>query len=738
MPLNTIYRSSIGVMGRNIRYYIEIIPRSTTLYSTPDTIEFPLAALQNDWEIESILNDEKIGLKRPDGYKIEIDLEMLPEDLRDYILDPFISHDMASEFPYKASTRVEIPNFDLTNVWVVKTDEGDPDALIDDFVILNTFGVKKNPSRIHKITKDGSIQKHQLDLILHDLFRVITEAIHPIYLTWCGYEDVENGTLATPKEVERVYDIVYTTQSTKEQYYNVKVLKYTSTETLPSTIVIDSVTLVDGDKVLFVHDNAEFIYVLELVDATFGTYRIIKRTSFPSNIFHGDIFYITHGSIYGDKNYIIRSGLTFVGTHFQRGYYADLHTVDLGITRVIAKVDGNYDTVKAYYIPVVTLHLYINTAFNYFYRRLMRVSQSDTSYKIQNYSITNFLSAYVFFKQSYDSSYSQGDEITSLNQLYFCAFVEKGGIVIDGYLTENDNGNGVFEYENVWDLLENVKGQALTVSYAHNNKEIIISYDSIRGSINSPSSVIIDYKDLTFGEGSSYEIEENTEAKRGVVVNINVPGDDKNEHKFIKAGSISDEELSIKSMFHNNPSVNLAVDGWIETKSYPELKPSLDRSVYKQNNPERPFDYTKLVYFDTPIDIADSEMAIRPHSTCSIRINGELSDYFDMPITELPTLLEPWDALKLIFIDLQRFSGLPFATAKELAKYFSKQGRFLLKAGVLVDTIYNVPVGQSITVDLSDKLLNGDEPDVHFLWLLRSKKIKGNEQDAEIELIGIY
>jgi hypothetical protein len=724
-------------MGTNIRYYIEIIPRSTTLYSTPDTLEFPLAALESDWEIESILNDEKIGLKRPDGYKINIDLEMLPEDLRDYILDPFVSHDMASEFPYKASTRVEIPNFDLTNVWVVKTDEGDADALIDDFVILNTFGVKKNPSRLHKITKDGAIQKHELDIILHDLFRVITEAIHPIYLTWLGYEDVQNGTIASPKEVERVYDIAYLTETAKSDYYTVKARSEWASWSYPTTATLGGVTLSVGDKILLSHSLDEYVFVLELVNDSPVQYQLIRQAGPLGDIYSGEIFYVESGT-YGDKNYSIYNYTAAGGIGIKGKYSTTEVTVDTGATRVIAKVDGNFNSAIGYYMPVTTLHVYINTVFNFFYRRLMRVASTDTDYELENYGTTNFLSGYRFYKQSFDSDYTVGSAISSLNQLYYCALVERGGVMVGGYLAENDNGNGIYEYENVWDLLENVKGQALTVSYSHDDKKIVVSFDTIKGTINSPSSVIIDYKDLTFGKGSSYQIEENTESMRGVIVNINVPGDDKNEHKYIKAGSISDKELSIKSMFHNNPSLNLLEDGWIETKSFPELKDTLDRLVYKQNNPEMPFDMTKLVYFDTPSSIADSEMAIRPHSGIGVIVNGSLNDHHDMPFSKLPSSNEPWPELKKMFIDLQRFTGMPYATAKQLGEYFSKQGRFLLKAGVLVDTIYNVPVGQGITVDLSDKLLNGDEPNVHFLWLLRSKMIRGDEQEAEIELIGVY
>lgn len=737
MPLNTIYRSTTGVMGRNIRYYIEIIPRSTTLYSSPNTEYFPLAALNSDWEIESVLNDEKLGSKRPDGYKIKIDLQMLPEDLRDYILDPYISHDMASEFPYTGTTRVEVPNFDLTNVWILKTDEGDADALLDDFVIYNTFGVKKNPSRIHKITKDGEIQKHQLDLILHDLFRVITEAIHPVYLTWLGYEDIKNNTFVTPKQVERVYDIAYLTQTAKSDYYTVKARTDWGSYSLPTTVTLGGVTLTVGDKVLLSHSNDEYVYILELVNDSPVEYSIIRQTGPIGDIYSGEIFYVESGT-YGDKNYSVYNYVPTNGIGIKARYNTSEVSVDTGATRIIAKVDGNFNSAIGYYMPVTSLHGYINTVFNYFYRRLMRVESTDTAYKLENFGITNFISGHRFYKQSFDLSYTVGAAITTLNQLYYCALVERGGVMVGGYLSENDNGMGVYEYENVWDIIENVKGQALTVSYAHEDKKIILSFDTIKGTINSPSSVIINYKDLKFGEGSSYEIEENTETMRGVIVNINVGGDDKNEHKYIKAGSISDKELSIKSMFHNNPSVNLAEDGWVETKSYPELKASLEKLIQKQNNPETPFDMTKLVYFDTPTNIADSEMAIRPHSAIGVIVNGGLNDHLDMPISKLPSSNEPWSELKKVFIDLQRYTGMPYATAKQLGLHFSKQGRFLLKAKVLADTIYNVPVGQSITVDISDKLLDGDEPNVHYLWLLRSKKIKGTEQDAEIELIGVY
>lgn len=734
MPLNTIYRSSVGIWNGR-RFYFEIIPRSTSLYSTPNIEEFPLASINQDWKVELNTNDDRIGVKRPDGMNITIDLEMLSSDLKSYILNPFINYNISEDFPTKYDTFLDIPNFDLTNVWLIKTDELDSELALDDFPILYKFGMKKNPEVIFKIRKDGIIQKNKVDLVLHDIFRIITDSIHPIYFTWLALDDVENNTRLTPKTVARVYDFAYKTQSAKSDYYNVKVLKENTTATLPTSTTVDGVTLSIGDKMLFSHTNDEFVYILELVSDSPVEYQIIRKAGPFGDIKSGEIFYVESGTN-SDKNFVVNNYTAIGGIGIKARYDVQEVSVDIGVSRVIAKFDGGYVGTVAYYINIIAFNTYFKYIFDYFYKKLMRVDNTDT-----NYVLTikrDLMYAFTLYKQSYDKEYSQGSPLLS-TELYFCALVESNGVIYSGYLAENDGGFGIYEYENAWDLLENIKGQVISASYYSADKGYHLTFDRMAGYIlHDDSSSHLYLADIQRENTDVFEVRVNTETKRGVIVNINVQGDNRNEHKYIRGGSISEDELSIKAMFHNNPSIELADDGWIETNEHPELKSSLDHTVARNKQSEIPFDIHKLVYFDTPSEIADSEMAIRPHSHCAISALSENTLYWLNPVSKLPVDNDPWSRLKYEVINLQKYSGTPYFTARKMEGVFNSNNRAVITIKVPIDKIIDDPINNRILLDFTDLLIEGSEPALGDNWYINSIKATGESEFATVEIIGRY
>ncbi len=734
MPDNTVYRTTLGTIDKT-RYYIEIIPRELHALDDPTIEYFSLESIDGDWEITDNLNDDKFGLKRPEGFSVRIDLELLPNDLKTYLLQPFVSHDMANEFPYNAATDLEIPNIDLTNVFLLKTDEGDSGLAIDNFKIKHKFGSKKNPGKKFTIRKTDELTSNKLDIVLHDLFRVVTEGMHPIYFTWLAVEDIVNQTLHTPKETERVYDYIYSDHGPITDYYTVKVTKQLLPGQSLDSTTLDGVVLSIGDRAMIrdLSDPGNWrLYVVELVDNS-PTYEIIREYKFLGLLNNNDFVGVTHGTNAGKLMQIVvqytEPGFGYSGAYADYIEYDDNTT----LTRIIAKLDGNVNGQKAFYFPVTAMNVYYKNTFDFIYKKYMRVEQSNTEYVLD---IDNdLLYSYTFREQTYDRSYTVGDGLTS-SELHFCALVANANVFVDGFFVENDGGIGIYEYENMWDILENIKGHALVASYYSNDKKMQLTYDSLRGEIledNSLLSLSIDEVVLT--EKEILEIETDTEVVRGVVVNINVEGDNRNEHKFIKIGSFTDEELSIKGMFHNNPSASIDEDGWVETDQHPEIKSSLETSVVKTADPLNTWDIHKLVYFDTPASIVDSEIAVRPHSSLAVEISGFNSSYLGLPINGLPIQSDPWQDLKFATLKLQRHTGSPYFTAKKLADSLNTAGRAIITVLVPYSKIEGYPVGNKVILDISELLINGDEPSVTDTWYILSKKITANERYVEVKLI---
>lgn len=721
MPINTIYRSTVGYLGSH-RYYFEVIPNSTTTLSSPTVVNFPLAAFNDDWTSESKLNDEVFGVQSPDSLIVDVDLEMLPSDLKTIILNPFTNIDLTDYMSYKQPTRQDVPLFALTNVWLIKTDRGDNGLSVDEFIIMNSFGMKKNPSVKHEIINLSIVKKHKINIVLHDLVRICAEAVHPIFITW---QAIASAKASESKVVKRVYDIVYGDNGSISDFTTVRVLYDGSS--YPTSTTVDGVLILENEYILYQDVPNGILEILELVDDSVPIYSPV-RTFSEGTISISDSFYIEAGTFASTLVLVELTDVPLPDGTFAINLVPTTNSITL--TTIVGKVDGNVNGVKAHYFSYSKLWNWVNATLSLLYRLLLRVSLTDTTYSIV---VFDTLRAVTFYKQTYDRLYTRGDSLDDI-EVHFCALVENTGVWVDGYLAENDDNYGIFEYENIWDMFEKMKGMGISLSYYRYENSISGSANNLDGIVDSATPDEWLLPDIAIGDNGILEIETGKDTKRGAIVNINTLNDDKNEHKYILNGSISESEFNVKAMFHNNPSVDVSEEGWVDTSEYPELKTSLIRKIQKQNNPYRPFDAYKLVYFETPIAIADSEMAIRVHSSITATISDITNDYTYIPFPSLPTNYYPYYALKAKFIDLQRYSGMPYILARTFADLFSRSKLGTITAKVPVEFVAYKPVGQEIKLNISSLITTPSDMGLSDYWLLESKKIVAKDRYAEITL----
>jgi len=719
MPTNTIYRTTLGYLGSH-RFYIEIIPNHNTELSSPTIVEIPLGAFDKDWAIDKKMNDELFGAQAPDGLAITVDLEMLPDDLKSILLNPFTNVDLTSYMPFKQPTRQDVPPFARTNVWRIKTDRGDDELTADNFLVMNAFGMKKNPSLKHIVTNTNLVKKHKIDLVLHDIVRICAEAIHPIFITWQAIEEANNS---NTKKVKRMYDIVYGNNGSVTDFITVRV--FYDNPTYPTSTTVDGVLIALGEYILYQDVLSGQLKILQLVDDTIPIWTAVKSFS-EGTLTVNDAVYIEAGT-YADELFLIElTAYPLPGGDYAINLRPTSNVATL--TSVVAKIDGNTNGVYAHYFTHAKHDNMIENVFAIIYKMLMRVG---TGYDIY-YSDT--MLATTFYKQSYDRLYTRGTALPN-DEIYICGLVENTGVWFDGYYAENDDNYGMYEYENIWDMFEKMKGMGQSISYyTTGNNSFYVKANNLKGAVTGLSIDEWEISDLKIGDGAENELETGKGTMRGAVVNVNTNGDDKNEHKYILNGSIAESEYNVKAMFHNNPSVDVAEKGWVDTKDYPELKTSLIRLAQKQDNPERPFDAYKLCYFATPTDLADEEMCIRVHSSIKAEISNVVLDYTTMPFLNLPIEGNPWNALKIKFIDMQRYSGMPYILARAFATLFARADLGTIEVKAPVEFVAYKPVGESVTLDISSLINSSSDMNLSTDWLIESVKIVGHEKEAVVTL----
>jgi len=730
MGLNTKYQSSIGYLG-STRYYFEVRPFDTTAYSDPVSIEeFPLAAIEHGWDYEESANDDKVGIQSPSSIGARIDITRLPADLKNYILSPFEEVDLVEDFPYSVPSILNIPTYRGSTVFIIYTDTGDDTKEKDEFVIYRKYALKPSKSAKHEIVNTAEYKSHTVDVVLVDLFRVIHEGMHPIYFTWLAYNDIENNTLTTPKLANRVWDYLYGNNGSLLDFETVDY--YSRTDfTDPVDTAIDGGTVVDGDRVMYYEiGNKARIEIWEY-DGVAGEYFLVKKVK-NGSIQPGDTFSVLNGTLAGGRVFkVVLKEIT--DGYATLSYYA-LEEVDQTetLSKVFGVVDGNFNSMDAYFFPVESIKTYYAYVFDFIYKMQMRVPQSDTNHKLS--IISNITQAITFKKQSYKRNYQQGDNLNA-SDLYFCGLVNNGGVYSGGFYAENDDDAGLFEYDNMWDFNELLKGMGLWISYRDNGKGYRMDYDTFTGSNNSIYTAEWPVKDAEGRVGLN--VEENAETKRGIIINVNVDGDNKNEFKHIKQGTIFDEELSLKTLFHNMPTLALDSDGLVETDEYPELKAANDKEIYKYNKPEMPFDNHKLVYFDTPTDFADSEMCIRVHSNCNITLSFDQTIYnHEMPV--LPFENDVIIALQSYSVALQKYSCSTNYIALKLSEYFTREGRPTLEILVPIEDALSLVMYQHLTLDYTGYLIDslGPAPISNNYFVVLSISYSNDSTDAVIKISG--
>lgn len=729
MGLNTKYQTTIGYLGKT-RYYFEIRPFDTTHYTDPATIqEFPLSAFNDDWDFEESANDDKLGIQSPASVNLKIDITKLPGDLKNYILYPYQEVDLTTFFPYSVPSFVNVPKYRASTVILFKTDNGDDTMLKEDFVINKKYALKPSKTTIHNIYNTTEYKSHIVDVILVDLFRVVHEGMHPIYYTWLAYNDIENNTITTPKQVEHVYDYVYSDHGPVSDFENVQVYSRTNFYD-PVVTTIDGYNVQDGDLVLYHPFDASVIEVWQY-DLSGNQYVLVKKLV-NGSIRPGDSFGILNGTLGGGRALKVVYDEVTDGYTTKSRYILKEIDNNTSLERVIAILDGNFNEMQAYYFPVNSMKDYYEYVFDFIYKMQMRVPQSDTDHKLV--IIGSMLEAYTYKRQDYSRKYGSGVFLGS-NEIYFCGLVENGGVYTGGFYAENDDSYGIYEYSNMWDFHELLKGQCLWVSYRDDDKGYRMTFDNFTANPGVAKHVL----EMPIFSNGGLTIEENDETQRGVIVNINTDNDNKNEFKWIKQGTIFESELSIKKLFHNMPTMALDAEGIIDTKNYPELKSSLTREVYKYNYPAMPFDSQKLVYFATPSSIADSEMCIRVHSDCKINLGFDETNYvYQTPV--LPIEDDVVTGLQTMSVLLQKYSCDTNNTAKKLSEYFTKEGRPSLELEIPIEDALKLVMYHQIDLDYTAYLIDGlgPAPLSYNYFVLLSMSYKRNSPNASIKMSGRF
>ena len=703
MGLNTKYQSTIGYLG-STRYYFEVRPFDTTHYTEPATIEeFELAAIEHRWEYEENANDDKVGIQSPSSINARIDITRLTSDLKNYILSPFQEVDLVESFPYAVPSILNIPTYRGSTVFIIYTDTGEENKEKDEFVIYRKYALKPSQSAKHEIVNTAEYKSHTVDIVLVDLFRVIHEGMHPIYFTWLAYNDIENNTLTTPKVAGRVYDYLYGNNGSLLDFETVDY--YSRTDFIdPVDTSIDGGTVVDGDRVMYYELASKARIEIWEYDGVAGEYFLVKKVK-NGSIQPGDTFSVLNGTLAAGRVFkVVLKEIT--DGYATLTYYAVEEVAQTEtLSKVFGVVDGNYNSMDAYYFPAESIKIYYAYVFDFIYKMQMRVAQTDTDHYLNIGS--NITEAFTFKRQSYKRNYDSGINLNP-SEIYFCGLVENAGMYSGGMYAENDDNSGLFEFDNLWDFHELLKGMGLWVRYRDNDKKYQMDFDNFTAGVGvAPHTIEWPIKDAE-GRVGLY-IEENAETKRGIVININTENDNKNEFKYIKQGTIFDEELSLKALFHNMPTLALDSDGIVETDEHPELKDTLDVEVYKYNYPAMPFSSNKLVYFATPSNLADSEMCIRVHSDCDVDLSLDNTVYsHNMPV--LPFEDDIIDAIQSYSVALQKYSCSTNYSAMKLAEYFTREGRPTLEILIPVEDALKLSMYKQIDLDYTDYLIDSVGP----------------------------
>ena len=730
MGLNTKYQSTIGYLG-STRYYFEVRPFDTTHYTDPATIEeFPLSAFQHNWEYEESANDDKVGIQSPSSINAKIDIFRLPDDLKTYILNPYTEVDLVERFPYAVPSILNIPSYRGSTVLIVYIDNGDDTKLKDEFVIYRKYALKPSQSVKHEIVNTAEYKSHTVDIVLVDLFRVIHEGMHPIYFTWLAYNDIENNTLTTPKVAGRVYDYLYGNNGSLLDFESVDY--YSRTDFIdPVDTSIDGGTVVDGDRVMYFEIASKPRIEIWEYDGVAGEYFLVKKVK-NGSIQPGDTFSVLNGTLAAGRVFKVVLKEITDGYATLTYYGVDEVAQTETLSKVFGVVDGNYNSMDAYFFRVESIKTYYAYVFDYIYKMQMRVPQTDTDHKLS--IVSNITQAFRFKKQSYKRNYQQGPNLNA-SELYFCGLVNNGGVYSGGFYAENDDDAGLFEYDNMWDFNELLKGMGLWISYRDSDKGYRMDYDTFTGFNNNIYTSEWPIKDAEGRVG--LHVEENAETKRGIIINVNVEGDNKNEFKHIKQGTIFDEELSLKTLLHNMPTLALDADSLVETDEYPELKAANDKQIYKYNKPEMPFDNHKLVYFETPPDFADSEMCIRVHSNCNIELSYDPTIYnLSMPV--LPFEGDIITGLQSYSVTLQKYSCSTNYIALKLSEYFTRVGRPTLEILVPIEDALSLVMYQHVILDYTDYLIDSVGPSAIYqnLFVILSISYTNDGQHARMTISG--
>lgn len=737
MPRDHKYISDVGYLG-NVRYYLEIRPVTAT---GSDNVGVPanwnetaisLLAFRNV-ELHENKNDDDFGIQRPTSLSFTVDLQRLPDDLQTYITKPFYLYEnFEKAFTFRQPTELDLPAVRTSTIVSIYTDEGDDTLTKSNFKLYKSFGFKNNPGRSHTIIDAGTIRKHYVEIVLYDVTRIILESIHPIYMYWMAIDDVVNNTRFTPKTVEHVWDTVYKGEGAASDYYAVRTR--IATKPTSSDTTIDGVTMAENDLVMHYNVDTQNLAIYRYDGSDYELVRDFKTQTIKL----GELFKVAEGTSYGGDHYLLIDGRDITGGNklYLTFFFVLIDQPnETTLMRLYGKLDGNFfdGSLKAHYLPLKCLNNYMTFLGSFIYSILMR-DLGAWNLEFDGH----FLKSYTLHKQNYERNSGKGAEITALeDNIYICALVENAGHWVDGLFYENSNSDGIFEFDNVYDLFELTKGHCLQVNYYNDGNTIKLVYNSRTGQVTSGTGLTLESSDMKglINQGEIH-IKEDDKLARGAIINVNVSDDNISEHKFINAGTINEDEMSFKCLFTTNPTVNLDADGFIVTKNYPELKSSLSKLIYKQNNPERAFDIRKVYYTDTPSDIADSELLILPHNAALVDISSSPSGSVVSKLNNWPIGTQTIDQLKFAILSLQKKSGIPYYTAKRLAKHYNVNGRPILELLVPSDIAIKTPIGHRINLSLSNYLFDDIGPNAISIFIVTRKEFSIDEQYTLIEIEG--
>ena len=683
MALNKIFRSETFMKEDGRKYYIDIIPVGDTLLNNPIIETFSSKAFETKFTQKTSLSDSLFGMNKPQSFELEIDLMELTDELNQVINEPFAIVNLT--MPQVYPTFNQIPEFKSTNLWIVKSDDGDSNLTEANYNTVFMGGVNYTPEIEYNIS--FSEQSQIINIILVDLSRLVLESIVPEYISFYFQNLYATGLDKTDYyEFNELFDHVYLNDISNGSVLNVKEADLSGNGVNNVTTVT---TLIDGDKVL-VTDNSDFsIYILQVIIINSQvTFNIINNTADISSKYVIDNFpdlVIVIDGTYANKRYIVKRKPT---------------PPEMIMGQFTLQEDLTNDT---RHILVTNKAFHNNSNFVLF--KLFQINEAiknradliiEKFARQVGFSITvptdHLYSHITFYSPSQASRDCVINATIPANSLSFVGFYSYKNKLIDGFLYPNEVNEKkyLFEYKNMWDFLDTIgKSNGSVIQTTYNGNTIELNHYSFCGKTADARTIS---KSDIYGE--SIKFRKNSKLIREATINIDVEEPNKTEFSIEKMGSYVNNDYSQKAVFHTMPI------------AYPNEKDDNKLIKFDRNdNYSADFNYGvyfvdyRTLYFITTFGHIAEESAYRPHLSNSytdgIGVSNNIVSYTLLPNKNVQRFTY---SLSLYH---QGKGSIILNSAKYLLDLFSRKNPIDLTLG-LNENFFDIKSGDVFNITIND------------------------------------